>query len=267
VEDRKMAPELIGKSAAMQAVRTLVRQSARRTDPVLIVGPLGSGKALTAQLIHALSERRTGPYEMVHCAAVAETIFETTLFGLTGGGFGREAHVSTPGVLERVDGGTIFLNEVSQLPRSLQSKLLHFLKTGEFCRVGETAVRRANVRVLASTFRSFSELVEAGELREDLYQLLSTVLITMPPLHERLEDIELLANHFVALLGPSMGHPRVSFTSGAITRLAEKRFFGNVRDLQMHLEHMLHKAPAGDLLIDEARVAGEWAFALNSPRR
>lgn len=243
------APVMLGTSAEICVVRALVGLSAIQTDPVLIVGQVGTGKTLTGRLIHALSTRRSAPFERIRCDFPHELLVERQLFGVAW------AHGCSPGLIERAAGGTLLLDDVGHLTSGLQGKLLRCLRAREFERVGDTAVRKFDVRLIATTRSSLPEKVKAGLFREDLYESMSAQLITLPSLNERRKDFDALVGHFLEHLGPSLGHPHVSITPGALAVIATKRFIGNLHDLACYLERLLVLATPGDLIIDEGMVA------------
>jgi DNA-binding NtrC family response regulator len=222
---------IVGESAAMREVFGLLSRVARRDVPVCILGESGTGKELVARAIFAGSPRRHKPFIAVNCAALPENLIESELFGHVRGAF-TGADRDRAGLIETADGGTLFLDEIGELPPGAQAKLLRFLQEGEFRRVGDTANRTAEVRIVSATNRKLESAVEEGRFREDLYYRIRGVEIALPPLRERDADIPLLAQHFVAKerekhrTGPSRLSPDVE----AIFRAYA--WPGNVRELQ-----------------------------------
>src|SRR5437016_10780260 len=181
----------------MREVFALVARVARRDVPVCVRGESGTGKELIARAIHRHSARRHKPFTAVNCAALPETLIESELFGHVRGAF-TGADRDRAGLIETTDGGTLFLDEIGEMPLAAQAKLLRFLQEGEFRRVGDTANRSADVRIVSATNRKLEAAVEEGRFREDLYYRIRGVEIALPPLRERGNDIVLLASHFLA---------------------------------------------------------------------
>ncbi|HEV7920116.1 MAG TPA: sigma 54-interacting transcriptional regulator [Thermoanaerobaculia bacterium] len=222
---------IVGDSPAMKEVFALIAKVARRDVPVCILGESGTGKELVARAIFAGSSRRHKPFIAVNCAALPENLIESELFGHLRGAF-TGADRDRAGLIETADGGTLFLDEIGELPPGAQAKLLRFLQEGEFRRVGDTANRTADVRIVSATNRKLESAVEDGRFREDLYYRIRGVELALPPLRERAEDIRLLAAHFVSKerekhrTGPARLSPDVE----AIFRAYA--WPGNVRELQ-----------------------------------
>jgi DNA-binding NtrC family response regulator len=218
-------PGFVGASRAMQEVYDLVRRAAAATFPVLVSGESGTGKELVARAVHDVSGR-VGRFVAVNCAALPENLLESELFGHEKGAF-TGADRDKPGLLETAHRGTLFLDEVTELPASLQPKLLRALEEGEVRRVGATQPRRFDVRFVTATNRDIEQLVADGRFRDDLYWRLHVLHIHVPPLRERAADIPLLAEHFLA--GRAIGHDAVGL-------LTSYPWPGNVRELRNALE-------------------------------
>jgi transcriptional regulator with PAS, ATPase and Fis domain len=222
---------IVGDSPPMKDVFALIARVAKRDVPVCILGESGTGKELVARAIFAASPRRHKPFVAVNCAALPENLIESELFGHVRGAF-TGADRDRAGLIETADGGTLFLDEIGELPPGAQAKLLRFLQEGEFRRVGDTANRTADVRVVSATNRKLESAVEEGRFREDLYYRIRGVEVALPPLRERANDIALLAAHFVGRerekhrTGPARLSPDVE----AIFRAYG--WPGNVRELQ-----------------------------------
>ncbi|MYH02081.1 MAG: AAA domain-containing protein, partial [Nitrospira sp. SB0675_bin_23] len=187
---------LIGNSTAMRAVEVAIQRISNTSATVLLRGESGTGKELVAHRIHSLSERAEQPFVVVHCAAIPETLIETTLFGQERGAF-TGANQARKGRLEQAAGGTLFLDEVGDIPLSTQVKLLRVLQDKTFERVGGEETFSVNVRVIAATHRHLEAMVHTGEFREDLYYRLNVVPLTLPPLRARRDDVPLLIAHFL----------------------------------------------------------------------
>ena len=221
---------MVGRSKQMLDVYDLVSRVAPTDATVLITGESGTGKELVAQTIHALSARKAQVLLPVNCGAVSPTLIESELFGHERGSF-TGADKQRKGYFERADGGTLFLDEVSEMPLDLQVKLLRVLETGTIVRVGGTEPLRVDVRVVAATNRNPEEAVKAGQLREDLYYRLNVFPIHMTPLRSRPEDIELLADVFLAQLNHDVESPK-HWSRAALQRLRQNPWTGNVRELK-----------------------------------
>jgi len=222
--------ELVTRSDRMKAVIALGMQVATSTIPVLIEGESGTGKELLAHTIHSNSPRATGPFITVNCAALPETLLESELFGHVKGAF-TGAVKERQGRCEAADGGTIFLDEIGEIPATTQVKLLRFLQSKEFERVGETATRKVDARVIAATNKNLEEAVGAGTFREDFYYRLNGMKLRLPPLRERAEDIPLLVQHFLNRHGTTL-----EVAQEAMQALTAYPWKGNVRELENVVE-------------------------------
>jgi two-component system response regulator AtoC len=231
--DRADLPlRVIGESRAMKGVLSLVKRIAPTRWTVLIRGETGTGKELIARLIHLLSPRKEAAFIEVNCAAIPENLFESELFGHEKGAF-TGANSARKGKFELADKGTVFLDEVGELPLNLQAKLLRALQEQKISRVGSEKNIEIDVRVLAATNRSLKKMVESGDFREDLFYRLNVLDIKIPPLRERKEDIAALADFFLERYGTGP----VKFHPEALTTLVKYSFPGNIREL----EHMIQR--------------------------
>jgi DNA-binding NtrC family response regulator len=232
---RRGLPEIIGSAPALRQVSLAVQRAAGSDVTVLLEGESGTGKELFARAVHALSPRSAGPFVAINCAAIPEALLETELFGHEKGAFtgavGRKL-----GRFEVADGGTMFLDEIGDLPLPLQAKILRALEDRTFERLGGTATIRVDVRVVAATNRNLRTAVAARRFREDLYFRLSVFPITIPPLRERPGDILLLARHFVERFCREMNKPVMVIAEAAQDELREYPWPGNVRELQNCIE-------------------------------
>jgi two-component system response regulator AtoC len=221
---------MVGASPAMQRVYDLLSKVGRKDATVLLVGETGTGKEMAAQTIHRLSRRHNEPFVAVNCGAVSPTLIESELFGHERGSF-TGADRMHRGVFEQAHRGTLFLDEVSEMPAELQVRLLRVLETGTLTRVGGTETLKVDVRVIAASNRRPEDAVAAGKLREDLLYRLNVFPVTLPPLRERGDDVELLANHFLDELNHREGTEK-RFTAPALLRLRGHAWPGNVRELR-----------------------------------
>ena len=229
---------LVGESAKMRELRQLIQTVAPTDARVLILGESGTGKELVAGALHSLSQRRQAQYVRINCAAIPETLLESELFGHEKGAF-TGAVRQKPGRVEEADGGTIFLDEIADMSRPLQAKLLRFLEDGSFARVGGTQELRVNVRLLAATNRDIVKAIDAGEFREDLFHRLNVVQLRLAPLRERGDDVLLLAEHFLKLFNASMNKKLTGLTRPARQKLLSHQWPGNVRELRNVIERAL----------------------------
>ena len=227
---------IVGESAAMQRVYALTRKAAATDATVLLRGESGTGKELIARAIHFNSARREGPFVKVDCTTIPPTLMENELFGHERGAYtGAEARAR--GKCEAADGGTLFIDEIGELPLPLQAKILRFLQDREFERVGGTRTLTADVRVVAATHRDLEAMVGRGEFREDLYYRIKVVQLLLPPLRERgAEDVIRLAEHFLDVYRRKHGKPLLRFGAAARERLVQHRWPGNIRELEHCVE-------------------------------
>jgi DNA-binding NtrC family response regulator len=244
---------LVGRSPAMEHVRELVRTAARTEAHVLIEGETGTGKEVVARAVHALGGRAAGPFVPVNCAAVPETLAESEFFGHARGAF-TGAIQERPGVLQLADRGTLFLDEVEDLPLALQAKLLRVVQDREVKPLGASAVRRVDVRIVAASNRDLWRMVEAGEFRRDLYYRLRVLGIQLPPLRQRREDLPVLIEHFIARFNRAHGTRFASPPAATLRPLLEHPWPGNVRELENVLESLLVLASASGA--DPAELLG-----------
>ena len=221
---------LVGRSAAMERLRAMVRRLGPTGVGVVVLGPTGTGKELVARALHALSARARGPFVPVHCGALPAELLESELFGHLRGSF-TGAHRDQPGLVETAHRGTLFLDEVGEMPAPMQVKLLRFLQEGTFVPVGGRTQQRADVRVLAATHRDLEAMVEAGAFREDLFYRLKGVVLRTPPLAERRDDVALLATLFLRRAAP-----QARLAPDALALLVASDWPGNVRELRSVVE-------------------------------
>jgi DNA-binding NtrC family response regulator len=244
-------PEMIGASPSIQELARLVRLVAPRSATVLIEGETGTGKELVAKAVHTLSPRASRSFTVLNCAAIPESLLEAELFGHTRGAF-TGAVQSRTGRIEAAHGGTLFLDEIGEMPLGLQAKMLRFLESGELQRVGENEVVRVDVRVVAATHQHLEERSAAGTFRFDLYHRLAVFPVEVPALRDRMEDLPLLAEHFLAKMGREM--PRKALRADALKKLAGYNWPGNVRELKHVLERgAILAGELPEITVDEIR--------------
>ncbi|MEY2668388.1 MAG: hypothetical protein RJA59_1026 [Pseudomonadota bacterium] len=221
----------VGSSPEAAAIDEIIRRAAPTKATVLLQGEAGSGRSLVAEMIHEASPRRDRPFARAGCTGLSESLLEEHIFG-SDGNSGSGTRRRREGLLERVDGGTLYLHGVASLGPSLQVKLLRLLQQGEYERVGGPRTLRADVRVVASTRFDLAEEVRAGRFRDDLYYRLNVVSLTLPPLRARKGDLPALAAHFLALHGKALGKSLRGITPGALSALFAYEWPGNVRELE-----------------------------------
>ena len=222
---------IIGNSPLLNRAIDIARQVAPTDISVLITGESGSGKEVFSQIIHQLSARKHGPFIAVNCGAIPEGTIDSELFGHEKGSF-TGAHEARKGYFEVVNGGTIFLDEVAELPLGTQARLLRVLESGEYLRVGSSKVQKTNVRIIAATNVNVYEAVQKGKFREDLYYRLNTVPLKVPSLRERKEDIYLIFRKFISDFSVKYRSPLVQLNDDARALLENYKWPGNVRQLR-----------------------------------
>jgi DNA-binding NtrC family response regulator len=224
------ASPLIGGCDAIARLRAQVSRVAKVAAPVLIWGESGSGKELTAQAIHAQSDRAAGPFVPINCGAIAPSLIHSELFGYERGAF-TGATRGKAGLIESADGGTLFLDEIGDLPKDLQANLLRFLQEKTICRLGSTRNIRVDVRVIAASHVQLQQAVASGAFREDLYYRLAVLPVTVPPLRERRDDLIALAEHFFHVYASEKSPRLKGFSNRAIEAILDHDWPGNVREL------------------------------------
>jgi DNA-binding NtrC family response regulator len=237
---------IIGESSRIRELRQLVQTVARANATVLILGESGTGKELIAGALHSCSPRRNAHYVRINCAAIPETLLESELFGHEKGAF-TGALKQKPGRVEEADGGTIFLDEIGDMSRPLQAKLLRFLEDGTFTRVGGNEELRVDVRMIAATNRDIVEAIRQNQFREDLFHRLNVVQFCPPPLRERGADIILLAHHFLKIFNTSMGKGIEQISASAQQKLLSHSWPGNVRELRNVIERAVILEPGSEV--------------------
>ncbi|HEX5398014.1 MAG TPA: sigma-54 dependent transcriptional regulator [Verrucomicrobiae bacterium] len=230
--------QIVGECPGIRELRKLIQTVAQTDARVLILGESGTGKELVAGALHHLSRRHDANYVRINCAAIPETLLESELFGHEKGAF-TGALKQKPGRVEEADGGTIFLDEIADMSKPLQAKLLRFLEDGTFTRVGGTQELRVNVRLIAATNRDLAQAIADGLFREDLFHRLNVVQIQLPPLRDRGEDVLLLAEYFLNLFRTTMTKSVEGLTPAAREKLLQHRWPGNIRELRNAIERAL----------------------------
>lgn len=237
IQDKSEFFEMVGVSDKMRQVFKKVAMYAPSDAPILITGETGAGKEGIASSIHKLSRRANGPFITMNCSAITDSLFESELFGHEKGSF-TGAIKSHKGRFERANGGTLFLDELGDLPPLSQAKLLRALETSTIERVGSESTIKIDVRVIAATNHNLEKESLSGNFRSDLFYRLSALHIHVPPLRERIDDIEPLINHFISLLNKKYGRNVACLTKEAIHLLSQYRWPGNVRELRNLIERL-----------------------------
>jgi DNA-binding NtrC family response regulator len=253
---RKESPfELIGKSRQLRDTLALIQKVAPTDSPVFIQGESGTGKELVANTVWHYSARKDAPFIALNCASLSENLIESEIFGHEKGAF-TSAYQMKHGLVEVADKGTLFLDEIGEMPIGLQAKLLRFLDSGEFRRVGGNKTLHVDVRVIAATNKDLSGMIKTGGFREDLYYRLNVINIAIPPLRERKEDIVELSRHFLKTYAKKLSKHIIDFTSEALELLSAYRWPGNVREL----ENVVERA----VIVCEADTIGAEDLSLSS---
>jgi len=229
---------LVGESEAMQSVLRAIDKAASTVATVLITGESGTGKELVARAIHYRSDRASSPFVPVNCGGIPESLLESELFGHVKGAF-TGATESRAGFFQTADGGTVFLDEISETSLSMQVKLLRVLQEKEVCMVGSSRTRRVDVRIIAATNKDLLSLVNKGVFREDLFYRLNVITIGIPPLRERGDDILLLINYLIKKYATELGKPTPRFSERALQVLSQYQWPGNVRELVNVIQRLI----------------------------
>jgi two-component system NtrC family response regulator len=227
--------DMLGANPQMQAVFAFIRKAATTSAPVLILGENGTGKEMVARALHRRSRQRGGPFVAINCNAIPENLLESELFGHEKGSF-TGAHAMRKGLIESAAGGAIFLDEIGELPASLQVKLLRFLQEKTFQRVGGRQELESDARVIAATNINLRDAVESGRFREDLYFRLAVLVVTLPALRQRGGDVDLIAREFLRRYGAQHGKPGLAFAPDATRALNSHAWPGNIRELQNRVQ-------------------------------
>ena len=249
LSSRHRLPTTIGTSRSIHEVMELVRQVAPTRTNILITGESGTGKELVARSIHSLSERREHAFVAINCGAIPENLLESELFGHVKGSF-TGATSNKMGLFEVADGGTLLLDEVGELPLGLQVKLLRAIQDRSFKRVGGTSEVRVDLRILSATNKNLEHEVRAGAFREDLFYRLNVIEICLPPLRDRVDDVALLADHFVRRFAREIGNDVREIDPAALSVLERYHFPGNVRELENVIERAVTLSHSSTITVD-----------------
>jgi transcriptional regulator with PAS, ATPase and Fis domain len=257
IDARHFFPDIIGESTTMRGLLSLIKKVSPTDSTVLILGESGTGKELVATSIHDNSERKDKPFIKLNCAAIPEELLESELFGHEKGAF-TGASKFKPGKFDMANGGSLFLDEIGDMPFNLQAKVLRILQEQEFYRVGGSRTIKVDVRIIASTNKNLEKMVHEGSFREDLFYRLNVFTLHMPPLRERKEDIPLLVDNFL-----ENAPKKVEISSVALQMLVAFSWPGNIRELQNTIESASVIAENG--YIEPAQLPGKITGAFNNP--
>jgi DNA-binding NtrC family response regulator len=248
--------EIVGQSEAIHKVIEMADRVAGTDARVLITGSNGTGKELVARRIHEMSNRSAGPFIEVNCAAIPSELIESELFGHEKGAF-TSAIKQRKGKFEQATGGTLFLDEIGDMSLSAQAKVLRALQENIVSRVGSDSAIKVDVRVVAATNKNLSDEIDRGNFREDLYHRLSVILIRVPSLHERLEDIPLLANYFIQQICSEYGMPEKTITEDALEELRKNEWRGNIREFRNVIERLI--------ILCDKKITGSDVLSFSAP--
>lgn len=246
------ANSFVGTGMSFEQIMRSIQEAAQVRSTVLITGETGTGKGMIARAIHQQSPECSRPFQVIDCATVPEGIMESELFGHVRGAF-TGAIADKPGLIELANGGSVFLDEIGELPLSLQAKLLRVLEESEVRAVGGTRVRRINMRCIAATNRNLEDRVREGSFRKDLYYRLAVISIRVPPLRERREDIPVIARHLLSRLVRSMGRAQCHFSEEAMGLLVSYSWPGNGRELRNVVERMVMLSTGDTIRVQDVK--------------
>ncbi|OPZ75531.1 MAG: Limonene hydroxylase [Firmicutes bacterium ADurb.Bin456] len=241
---------MIGEDVNFRGTLMLAKTAANSDSTVLLLGESGTGKDVFAQAIHNSSNRKRGPFVAINCGAIPRDLIGSELFGYTEGAFTGAKKGGSPGKFELADGGTIFLDEIGDMPAELQSNLLRVIEDKSIRRIGGTSIIPVNVRIIAATNRDLEKAIKQGNFRTDLYYRLNVITIRMVPLRKRQRDIEILLLHFLKQLGEQMGKEIIQVDDRVLKLIKTYPWPGNIRELQNAVERALHLAD-GPVLLPE----------------
>ena len=246
IESGEKGFDIVGESTVFKKTLSIARKYAQNNFPVLIIGESGSGKEVVAKYIHLNSDRKDKMFVAINSAAIPESLFESELFGYSKGAF-TGAQNSKKGLIEIAEGGTVFFDEIGELPLSLQAKILRLVENGEYQRIGGNDFLKANVRFIFATNRNLEQAVKEGKFREDLYHRISAFKLNIPPLRERVDDIPLLVENFLKKSGADETLIKLALQPEVLERLKSFRWKGNVRELKNLVEKWII---FGEIILD-----------------
>ncbi len=264
IGDKYSFDNIIGTSKAMCLAIDWAKKVADTDTSVLLLGETGTGKEVFAQAIHTSSRRSNKPFVPINCAAFSKELLESEMFGHKAGAF-TGANKDKKGLFEEANTGTIFLDEIGEMSLELQAKLLRTLETGEFIKVGDSKMSKTNVRIIAATHRNLQQEIETGHFRQDLFYRLSVFQIKLPPLRERVADIEAIAKHFVALFALKTNKKPISLSAEFLEALKRHEWRGNIRELRNVIERSVILSNHEQLTIDDLPLELQQFSYSNTP--
>ncbi|MBJ3592268.1 sigma-54-dependent transcriptional regulator [Salmonella enterica subsp. enterica serovar Saintpaul] len=246
--DEPHIEQLVGECRVMRQLKRLISRIAPSPSSVLIVGESGTGKEVVARAIHKLSERKNKPFIAINCAAIPEQLLESELFGYVKGAFTGASANGKTGLIQAANSGTLFLDEIGDMPLMLQAKLLRAIEAREVLPIGASSPIQVDIRIISATNQNLAQFIAEGKFREDLYYRLNVIPLTLPPLRERLEDIELLVHYFLHLHTRRLGLVYPGVTPDVVALLKQHRWSGNLRELSNLMEYLVNVVPSGEVI-------------------
>lgn len=246
--DEPHIEQLVGECRVMRQLKRLISRIAPSPSSVLIVGESGTGKEVVARAIHKLSERKNKPFIAINCAAIPEQLLESELFGYVKGAFTGASANGKTGLIQAANSGTLFLDEIGDMPLMLQAKLLRAIEAREVLPIGASSPIQVDIRIISATNQNLAQFIAEGKFREDLYYRLNVIPLTLPPLRERLEDIELLVHYFLHLHTRRLGLVYPGVTPDVVALLKQHRWPGNLRELSNLMEYLVNVVPSGEVI-------------------
>jgi len=259
--------DIIGESVAITEAKEWAKLAAQSASTILLNGESGTGKELFAQSIHNASSRRNAPFIAVNCAAFADTLIESELFGYEEGAFTGAKKGGSPGKFESADHGTLFLDEIGDMPLNVQAKVLRIIQEKKVSRIGSIEEKQVDIRIIASTHKNLKDEVQKGNFREDLYYRLNVLVVLVPALRDRVEDIPLLAMHLMEKIAEKMGKPRVRMGDDFIDKLCDHTWPGNVRELENAIERAVISSGEKAVLVPHHMVLDAMGSPIRESRR
>ncbi|HCJ9917433.1 TPA: sigma 54-interacting transcriptional regulator, partial [Escherichia coli] len=246
--DEPHIEQLVGECRVMRQLKRLISRIAPSPSSVMVVGESGTGKEVVARAIHKLSGRRNKPFIAINCAAIPEQLLESELFGYVKGAFTGASANGKTGLIQAANTGTLFLDEIGDMPLMLQAKLLRAIEAREILPIGASSPIQVDIRIISATNQNLAQFIAEGKFREDLFYRLNVIPITLPPLRERQEDIELLVHYFLHLHTRRLGSVYPGIAPDVVEILRKHRWPGNLRELSNLMEYLVNVVPSGEVI-------------------
>ncbi|HFR6574303.1 TPA: sigma-54 interaction domain-containing protein, partial [Shigella sonnei] len=246
--DEPHIEQLVGECRVMRQLKRLISRIAPSPSSVMVVGESGTGKEVVARAIHKLSGRRNKPFIAINCAAIPEQLLESELFGYVKGAFTSASANGKTGLIQAANTGTLFLDEIGDMPLMLQAKLLRAIEAREILPIGASSPIQVDIRIISATNQNLAQFIAEGKFREDLFYRLNVIPITLPPLRERQEDIELLVHYFLHLHTRRLGSVYPGIAPDVVEILRKHRWPGNLRELSNLMEYLVNVVPSGEVI-------------------